>query len=121
MIHRVRQAMQTEASRRLVEGDVEVDETFIGGHARNMHRSTLAKTRGSICDSLHRGRNQNIGKVAVMGLLDRHGEVRTVVVPNVKRKTLEAHVKTFVEPGSVVYSDGLKSYGNLRMNMFTTS
>ena len=53
------------------------------------------------------------GKVAVMGLLERHGEVRTMVVPNTKRKTLEAQVKNHVEDGSIVYSDGLASYDNL--------
>ena len=54
-----------------------------------------------------------MGKVAVMGLLERHGEVRTVVVGNTKRKTLEGHVKDHCEKGSFVYTDGLKSYNNL--------
>jgi transposase-like protein len=54
-----------------------------------------------------------MGKVAVMGLLERHGEVRTMVVSNTKRKTLEAQVKAHVEEGSIVYSDGLASYDNL--------
>jgi transposase-like protein len=53
------------------------------------------------------------GKVAVMGLLERHGEVRTMVVPNVKRKSLRKEISTHVEPGSMVYSDALKSYNDL--------
>ena len=54
-----------------------------------------------------------MGKVAVMGLLERHGEVRTMVVPNVKRKSLRKEIDTHVEKGSMVYSDALKSYNDL--------
>lgn len=103
LLHRIRKAMQTGTFNKFM-GPVEIDETFIGGLARNMHRSEKArKIHGT----------GGMGKVAVMGLLERHGEVRTMVVPNVKRKTLEKHVNDCVEVGSVVYSDGLKSYGNL--------
>ncbi len=103
MLHRIRLAMQNGSLDKL-SGPVEIDETYIGGLARNMHRSDKArKIHGT----------GGAGKVAVMGLLERHGEVRTVVVPNIKRKTLESHVNDHVEPGSVVYSDGLKSYNNL--------
>jgi transposase-like protein len=87
-----------------LSGHVEVDETFIGGKARNMHRSERArKIHGT----------GGCGKVAVMGLLERHGEVRTMVVPNVKRKSLRREINTHVETGSMVYSDALKSYNDL--------
>lgn len=103
VLHRIRLAMQQGSIEKL-SGHVEVDETFIGGKARNMHRSERARkihgTGGS-------------GKVAVMGLLERHGEVRTMVVPNVKRKSLRREINTHVEPGSMVYSDALKSYNDL--------
>ena len=80
LLHRIRKAMQTGTFNKLI-GPVEIDETFIGGLARNMHRADKArKIHGT----------GGAGKVAVMGLLERHGEVRTMVVPNVKRKTLEA-------------------------------
>ncbi len=104
MDHRIRLAMQSGSFLKRMSGHIEVDETYIGGKARNMHRSVRARrihgTGGS-------------GKVAVMGLLERHGEVRTMVVPNVKRKSLDKRVKAHVEAGSTVYSDGLKSYNEL--------
>lgn len=104
MDHRIRLAMQTGSFMKQMSGHVEVDETFIGGKARNMHRSVRARrihgTGGS-------------GKVAVMGLLERHGEVRTMVVPNVKRKSLHREVTKHVEQGSTVYSDALRSYNQL--------
>jgi transposase-like protein len=51
--------------------------------------------------------------MAVMGLLERHGEMRTVVIPNTKRKSLCSSINTQVEPGSMVYSDVLRSYNDL--------
>ena len=48
-----------------------------------------------------------------MGLLERHGEVRTMVVPNVKRKSLHPEIDTHVEAGTMVYSDAFKLYNDL--------
>lgn len=111
LLHRIRKAMQTGSFTKLC-GEVEVDETFIGGKARNMHRSALARRVAEFATPLT-GRNQTTGKVAVMGLLARHGEVRTMVVPNTKRKSLHGEVTKHVEEGSTVYSDALRSYRQL--------
>jgi len=51
-----------------------------------------------------------------MGLLERHGEVRTMVVSNTKRKSLQGEVSKHVEQGSTVYSDALRSYRTLGEN-----
>lgn len=111
MLQRIRLAMRVGSFEKL-GGHVEVDETFIGGKARNMHRSVLAKRVAEFATP-HTGRNQNIGKVAVMGLLERHGEVRTMVVSNTKRRSLHGEVSKHVEQGSTVYSDALRSYNRL--------
>lgn len=102
VLHRIRKAMQTGSFTKLC-GEVEVDETFIGGKARNMHASKR-KHFGS----------RDTGKVAVMGLLERHGEVRTIVVSNTKRRSLHGEVAKHVEAGSTVYSDALRSYNQLQ-------
>ncbi len=101
LLHRIRKAMQTGTLKKLC-GEVEVDETFIGGLARNMHES---KRR-------HLGTG-GAGKVAVMGLLERHGEVRAHVIPNTRRETLQPHVLNHVEQGANVYTDAYVSYNNL--------
>ncbi len=75
MLGRIRLAMQTKTFKKL-GGTVEVDETFIGGKARNMHAGKR-KIRGSGI----------VGKIAVMGLLERHGKARAIVVKNTERKT----------------------------------
>ena len=108
MLHRIRLAMQTETFDK-IGGEVEVDETFIGGRARFMHES---KRREKI-----KGTGP-MGKTAVMGLLERHGSeghstVRTQVVPNTRKKTLAPAVREHVEPGSEVSTDALGSYNDL--------
>jgi transposase-like protein len=101
VLHRIRLALQHGTFTKMT-GEVEVDETFIGGRARNMHvGKRKAKGRGPV------------GKAVVMGLLQRHGEVRTKVVENTRRKTLQPHVRENVEKGSHVYSDALPSYDGL--------
>lgn len=105
MVHRIRLAMQTGSFAKKMSGEIEVDETFIGGKARNMHKSVRARR-------IHG--TGGAGKVVVMGLLERHGEVRTMVVPNVRRRSLHGEVSKHVEHGSTVYSDALGSYNQLQ-------
>lgn len=114
MDHRIRLALGMEPSEKL-SGEIEIDETFIGGKARNMHKSVLRKRVEEFKTPITgaTGRNQNIGKVAVLGLLERKGEVRTMVVPNTKRKSLHGEVSKHVEAGSTVYTDALRSYNQL--------
>lgn len=104
MLHRVRLAMQAKGGGKL-GGEVEIDETYIGGKARNMHKDQRLKMKG-------RGW---YGKVAVMGLLQRHlgkgkSRVKTLTIPSVRKYRLHAEVYDAVEQGSTVYTDALKSY-----------
>ncbi len=108
MLHRLRLVLKDfTAYRSKIGGDgneVEVDETFIGGKPKNMHRSR-AKRYSSAYDH---------GKIAVMGMLDRDlREVRAKVVPNVKRETLQKHILQNVERGAKLYSDEAPAYNNL--------
>ncbi len=117
MEHRVRTAMESGSfQKRLFSGKVEADETFIGGLARNMHKSRRLKTvkgPGGIAS----------GKTAVMGLLERHGkkgksQIRAAVVKNTRRKTLQGEIRVNVEKGSEVFTDGLLSYEGLGPDFF---
>jgi transposase-like protein len=110
MLHRVRLAMQAIDGGKL-GGDVEIDETYIGGRARNMHPGKKARVLG--------GRKGGVtGKVAVMGLLDRHGkdavsQVRTVVLNGRRRGHIQPEVRKHVEAGTALYTDALMSYDGL--------
>jgi transposase-like protein len=110
MLSRLRLALQAESGGKL-GGEVEVDETFIGGKARNMHMAKRKRLGISQSQSM-------IGKVAVMGLLERHSKyghstVRMEVVRNRKRHQLEKTVMENVESGSLVYTDALRSYDRM--------
>jgi|SRR5208283_1426321 len=103
MVHRLRLALQDKDGGKL-GGEVEVDETFIGGLARNMH---VAKRREKIFGT--GGRD----KVAVLGILKRKGQVRTSVVPDVTRTTLRGRVLANVDPGAQVFTDAWVAYTGL--------
>jgi transposase-like protein len=103
MLHRIRLALQDESFGKL-NGEVEVDETFIGGKARNMH---LDKRERRITGT--GGKDKTI----VFGALERGGKVRTAVITDRKRTALQTEVRNHVEAGSALYSDALKSYDGL--------
>jgi len=103
MDHRIREALGIASNNKL-SGEVEADETFIGGKARNMH---IAKRQRRITGT--GGKD----KTAVMGILERGGHVRTIVVPNRKRAALQTEVRKHVEAGAALYTDALPSYSGL--------
>jgi transposase-like protein len=105
VLHRVRLAMQTRSFLQL-SGEVEVDETYIGGKARNMHKRDRERK------GIKAGRSTN-DKTPVVGMLERGGRVKAEVVPDVKRRTLRPRVIDAVEAGSALYTDAYRSYTGL--------
>ena len=103
MLHRIRLAAQSKTFNKL-GGEVEVDETFIGGKARNMHTAERE-------EKIH-GRGPE-GKTIVAAVLERGGTVRTKVCATRRKPELQAMVRENVEAGSQLYSDALKSYDGL--------
>ena len=102
MLQRIRYAMHTGTIE--LDGEVEVDETFIGGKARNMHKAERER-------KIH-GRGP-VGKAIVMGLLERHGRVQVAVVPDREAKTLQPRVRAVVKGGAELMTDALPSYKGL--------
>jgi transposase-like protein len=111
MLSRLRLALQDKHTGGKLGGDVEADETYIGGKGRFMHadkRKRLNMTRG----------RSIAGKTAVMGLLDRHGkngvsQVRTEIMTSIRKDHMQGIVRTHVEAGANVYTDALPSYAGL--------
>jgi transposase-like protein len=104
LLHRVRLAMQDEATGGKLGGEVECDETFIGGKSRNMHSGKRArKITGT----------GGHDKVAVMGIMERGGMMRTTVIGSRKKSAIQAEVRKHVEAGSALFTDALKSYEGL--------
>lgn len=109
MLHRIRLAMQ-EGGGLMFGGEVEVDETYIGGRARGMNSKQRARRKAN-------GTGQwNLEPV--QGLLERTTEAKSsrVLLFHVQRnnrKQLEPNVRKHVEKGAEVFTDALKSYDEL--------
>jgi transposase-like protein len=104
MLHRIRLAMQDDFFGSKLGGEVEVDETFIGGKARNMH---LSERKRRITATGTKD------KTAVMGILERGGKVRAKVVPSRRKAVLQEEVRKHVTAGAALYTDALLSYEGL--------
>lgn len=103
MLHRIRLALQDEDGGMLC-GEVEVDETFIGGKARNMHPHKRK-------EKIH-GRGPG-DKAIVFGMVERGGKVRATSVDTRKKGELQEQIRQSVEAGAAIFSDELKSYDGL--------
>jgi transposase-like protein len=114
MLQRIRKVMREDFGYGPVtkiggEGnEMEVDETFVGGKVKNMHRSRrqrFAQQEGYV--------GASTGKTIVQGILDRNlRKVRANVVPNVTRETLQNQILKNVKFGSTVYTDNAVGYDN---------
>lgn len=92
---KIRELIASVSDFDMLQGHVEMDETYIGGHRPGK-----------------RGRGAE-GKTIVMGMKERGGDMRAVVIPNVRKATLRDVTLRNVEAGSVVSTDELMSYGLL--------
>jgi transposase-like protein len=113
MLHRLRLVVKTGTMGTKLGGKdgsgCEVDETFVGGKLRNMHRDRRERFAAQ---SGHTG--GVTGKAIVHGILDRDlRQVRASVVPNVKRETLQTEVLENVKYGTKVYTDDAVPYDKL--------
>ena len=97
---RLRKLIASKVPSYQMDGEVEADESYFGGHRKGK-----------------RGRGA-AGKVAVFGLLKRKGKVYTAIVPNAQSATLLPIIEQHVAPDSIVYTDTLSSYNVLDVSQF---
>ena len=112
MTHRLRYAIKTQSFNRQLAGEVEADETYIGGKEKNKH----AWQRMG-------GKQGGAGKVAVLGMLEREGELRTGVTPSLSARNVQTVIRDNVATGTALMTDehgsfvGLgKTYHHHRVN-----
>lgn len=105
MLHRVRVALKLRTYDKLA-GDVEADETFVGGRLRHKRRTHYHVASGMKPVG-------PVGKSPVLGMMERHGEFRGYVIPDVRKKTLLPILYKNIDFGSNVFTDSLQSYRNL--------
>lgn len=106
VLHRLRYAARTKSFARPLAGEVESDETFVGGKAINMSkakRERLGNPKGPQ------------GKTIVHGFLQRGddeqpSQARAATIPDPGGPTIQASVRANVAPGSTLYTDAWRAY-----------
>jgi transposase-like protein len=101
LCHRIREAVK-DADSSLLSGICEIDETFVGGKAKNMHKAERAR-------KIH-GRG-GADKAMVLGAIERGGKVRLDVAINRDRETLKAFIAAkLADETSAIMTDDFPAY-----------
>lgn len=109
MLHKIRAFMSAQ-NKQKASGDVEIDETFVGGKNKNRHKDKkVEKCQGRSFKD----------KMPVFGVLQRGGNVSAIVVPNTKASTLKPLITQLIETGSNVFTDGWEYSGLEEYNQYS--
>ncbi len=105
VLHRLRETFKNPIFiKDMLDGSVEIDETFIGGKNGNRHWDKKV--------SNSQGRSWK-DKVPVLGILERSGNLITQVIPNTRQETIEPIIREYIKESSNVYTDEWFAYKDL--------
>ena len=107
MLHRIRLAMRNKSIEKPFTGEVEADETFIGGKRRAFDDAP---------NTFHHSPRDN--KTVVFGMVERGGEARAMVVPDTKATTLLPKIYENVAEGATIYTDEAGAYRTLTKRQY---
>jgi transposase-like protein len=101
MLHRLRHAARTQSFNKPLDGEVEIDETYVGGKVANRHKGDPKNKRGTD------------GKTAVIGAIERGGKVVATVIDSTATATLDGFAHAVIAPGAKVSTDEHSGYRHL--------
>ena len=104
VLHRIRYAMTDTGLKLGITGPVEVDETFVGGKIKNMHKAKR------VAGMAYQGSGN---KAIVFGMLERGGRVKAKVISTRKKQHIDPVMTESVEAGAHIVTDEMTTYGNL--------
>jgi hypothetical protein len=107
MFNLIRNRLMAQDDTGPLSGEVEADETFVGGKPRESYRREVAR-RGWNMQTAYWDR-----KAIVFGAVERGGKVRAEVIPTSRGHVVRNKVREYVLPESIVYTDDFKAYGKL--------
>lgn len=104
MLHRIRYCLEIPDDEPLLSGEVEMDETFVGGKNKNRHRDKKVP----VC----RGR-AHIDKTPVLGMVERGGRIVAQVIPDTSQRSITPVVCQRVDRSATVYTDEWQGYDTI--------
>jgi len=113
MFNLIRNKLMADDDQTPLSGEVEADETFVGGKPRESYRREVVR-RGWNMQTAYWDR-----KAVVFGAVERHGRIRVSTIPNSRQRTLEAKVTEYVLPSSILYTDDFKAYQRIGKAKYT--
>jgi transposase len=113
IFHLIRNELMVETDPQPLTGQVEIDEMFVGGKARQSDRARWNKlpTETERRSAAHKWADEK--RTPVFGMVERGGNVSAHVVPSVQAATLAPYVATRVLPASMVYTDEASVYDTI--------
>lgn len=103
LTHRIREMLNVNTPE-LLEGIVEIDETYVGGSESNKHASKRTVRGGAG------------GKNMVLGAVERQGEVRVKVIAKTDANNVIPAIKQIVAPGTIMVTDEHHAYNKLHLD-----
>jgi transposase-like protein len=113
IFNKIRNELMAQDDEALLLGEVEADETFVGGKPRESYRREVAR-RGWNMQTAYWDR-----KAVVFGAVERGGRIRASVIPNSRGTVVTGKVREYVLPASMVYTDDYKGYLKLSQQGYT--